>query len=57
MRGKIIDIDTLFVTVLMDDSSTRLFPINSIPKSLILGDEINLYSLRHLYPNDTSNLM
>ncbi|MCM1989895.1 hypothetical protein [Oceanirhabdus seepicola] len=57
MKGKIIDKDTLFVTVLMDDSSTRSFPITCLPKSSTLGDEINLYSLRSPYQNDISNLM
>lgn len=57
MKGKIIDKDTLFVTILMDDSSTRSFPITCLPKSSSLGDEVNLYSLRYPYYNDTSNLM
>jgi len=57
MKGKIIDKDTLFVTILMDDSSTRSFPITSLPNSSTLGDEINLYSIKYPYYNDTSNLM
>ena len=57
MKGKIIDKDTLFVTILMDDSSTRSFPITCLPNSSTLGDEINLHSLRSPYYNDTSNLM
>ncbi len=57
MKGKIIDKDTLFVTVLMDDSSTRSYPITCLPTSSSLGDKINLYSLRAPHENDTSNLM
>lgn len=57
MKGKIIDKDTLFVTILMDDSSTRSFPITCLPNSSTLGDKINLYSLRSPYHHDTSNLM
>ena len=57
MKGKIIDKNNMFVTVLMDDSSTHSFPIGYLPKTLILGDDVNLYSLVNNHHNDTSNLM